>query len=174
MTENKPKGHIQVYTGDGKGKTTAALGQAMRAAGQGMKVVFIQFIKGIPSGEHLFVSKHQPFDIVQVSVGDSFKKSKDELSREAQQTLDYVEKEMLSGKYDLVILDEILVAISKGLITTKQVLDLIAKKPESVELVLTGRDAPKEIVQRANLVTEMLMIKHPFSEGNNGRQGIEY
>ena len=174
MTENKPKGNIQVYTGDGKGKTTAALGQAMRAAGQGMKVVFIQFIKGIPAGEHLFISKHQPFDIVQVSVGDSFKKSKEQLSHEAQQTLDYAEKELLSGKYDLVILDEILVAISMRLITTKQVLDLIAKKPESVELVLTGRDAPKEIIQRADLVTEMLMIKHPFNEGNNGRQGIEY
>ncbi len=174
MTENDSKGHIQVYTGDGKGKTTAALGQAMRAAGQGMKVAFIQFIKGIPAGEHLFVSKYQPFDIVQVSVGDSFKKSQEQLSQEAQQTLAYAEKEMLSRKYDLVILDEIFVVTSKNLISTKQLLDLIEKKPESVELVLTGRNAPKEIIQRADLVTEMLMIKHPYNEGNNGRQGIEY
>jgi len=174
MAQNKSKGYIQVYTGNGKGKTTAALGQAMRAAGQGMKVAFIQFIKGIQAGEHLFVAKHHPFDIVQVSVGDSFKKTKEQLSQEAQQTLEYAEKEMLSGKYDMVVLDEIFITVNKGLITTKQLLDLIDKKPESVELVLTGRDAPREIVQRADLVTEMLMIKHPFNEGNNGRQGIEY
>ena len=174
MTENKLKGITQVYTGHGKGKTTAALGLAMRATGQGMKVAFIQFVKGIKAGEHLFVAKYHPFDIVQVSVGDSFKKPKEQLSQEALQTLDYAEKEMLSGKYDMVVLDEIFVAISRGFITTKQLLGLISKKPESVELILTGREAPKEIVQCAELVTEMLMIKHPFNEGNNGRQGIEY
>lgn len=174
MAENTSRGLVQVYTGDGKGKTTAALGLAMRATGQGMKVAFIQFIKGIPAGEHLFVSKHRPFDIVQVSAGDSFKKSQEQLSQEAQQTLARAEKEMLGGKYDLVILDEIFVAISKGLINTEQVVCLLDKKPESVELVLTGRNAPKEIIQRADLVTEMLMIKHPYTEGNNGRRGIEY
>ena len=174
MAEKTTRGLIQVYTGDGKGKTTAALGLAMRAAGHEMKVAFIQFLKGEPYGEHLFISQHHTFDIVQISVGSSFTKSKEQLAPEAQQTLAYAEEAMLSGDYDLVILDEILVAINLGLITTQQVLDLLAKKPDSLELVLTGRKAPPEIVQRADLVTEMRMVKHPFSEGIGARRGIEY
>jgi len=174
MVEKNGKGLVHVYTGDGKGKTTAALGLAMRAAGQGMKVAFIQFIKGEPCGEHLFVKEYKPFEIVQISIGDSFKKSKEKLSREAQETLAYAEHEIRSGKYDLVVLDEIFVALSQGLITIKQVLELLDSKPVSVELVLTGRNAPPEISQRADLVTEMLMIKHPFIEGTSARRGIEY
>jgi cob(I)alamin adenosyltransferase len=174
MVEKNGKGLVHVYTGDGKGKTTAALGLAMRAVGQGMKVAFIQFLKGQPCGEHSFAKQYKPFEIVQISVGDSFKKEKEQLSQEAQQTLAYAEQEILGGKYDLVILDEIFAAISQGLITVKQVLDLLNSKPSSVELVLTGRKAPPEIVQRADLVTEMLMIKHPFNEGTSARRGIEY
>lgn len=174
MVEKNSKGLIHVYTGDGKGKTTAALGLAMRAVGQGMKVAFLQFLKGIPCGEHLFAKQYNPFEIVQISVGDSFNKSKEQSSQEAQETLVYAEQEILSGKYDLVILDEIFIAISQGLINVKQVLDLLDAKPSSVEIVLTGRKAPPEIVQRADLVTEMLMIKHPFTEGTSARRGIEY
>jgi cob(I)alamin adenosyltransferase len=174
MVEKNSKGLVHVYTGDGKGKTTAALGLAMRAVGQGMKVAFIQFLKGLPSGELLFTQQHKPFEIVQISVGDSFKKSKEQLSQEAQQTLAYAEQEIVSGKYDLVILDEIFIAINQGLITVKQLLDLLDAKPGSVELVLTGRKAPPQIIQRADLVTEMLMIKHPFTEGTSARRGIEY
>jgi cob(I)alamin adenosyltransferase len=174
MVEKNGKGLVHIYTGDGKGKTTAALGLAMRAVGQGMKVAFIQFIKGEPCGEHLFVKEFKPFDIVQISVGDSFKKSKEKLSHEAQETLAYAEHEIHSGEYDLVVLDEIFVAINQGLITIKQVLELLDSKPASVELVLTGRNAPPEISQRADLVTEMLMIKHPFTEGTSARRGIEY
>ena len=174
MVENNSKGLVHVYTGDGKGKTTAALGLAMRAAGQGMNIAFIQFLKGIPCGEHFFAKKHKSFDIVQMSVGDSLKKSKEQSKKEAQQTLAYAEKEILSGKYDLVILDEIFIATSQGLITVQQVTDLLDAKPASVELVLTGRKAPPEIIQRADLVTEMLMIKHPFTEGTDARRGIEY
>jgi cob(I)alamin adenosyltransferase len=174
MVEKNSKGLVHVYTGDGKGKTTAALGLAMRAVGQGMKVVFIQFLKGLPCGEHFFAKQYKPFEIVQISVGDSFKKSKEQSSQEARQTLAYAKQEMLSGKYDLVILDEIFIATSQGLITVKQVLDLLDAKPASVELVLTGRKAPPEIIQRADLVTEMLMIKHPFTEGMDARRGIEY
>jgi cob(I)alamin adenosyltransferase len=174
MVENNGKGLVHIYTGDGKGKTTAALGLAIRAVGQGMKVAFIQFIKGEPCGEHLFIKKYSPFEIVQTGTGDSFKKSKEQLNREAQQTLAYAEQEILSGKYDLVVLDEIFAATSQGLITAKQVSKLLDTKPASVELVLTGRNAPPEIIQRADLVTEMLMIKHPFTEGTGARRGIEY
>ena len=174
MVEKNGKGLVHIYTGNGKGKSTAALGLAMRAVGQGLKVAFIQFIKGEPCGEHFFVKQYKPFEIVQISVGDSFKKPKEQLSQEAQQTLTYAEQEILSGKYDLVILDEIFVAINQGLITIKQVLELLDSKPVSVELVLTGRNAPPEIAQRADLVTEMLMIKHPLTEGTSARRGIEY
>jgi cob(I)alamin adenosyltransferase len=174
MVEKNGKGLVHVYTGDGKGKTTAALGLAMRAAGQGMKVAFIQFIKGEPCGEHLFTKEYKPFEIVQISIGDSFKKSKTQLSQEVQQTLAYAEQEIHSGNYELVVLDEIFVAVNQGLITVKQVLELLDSKPASVELVLTGRNAPPEISQRADLVTEMLMIKHPFTDGTTARRGIEY
>ncbi len=174
MVEEHSKGLVHVYTGDGKGKTTAALGLAMRAVGQGMKVIFIQFLKGQRGGEHYFLSQYHPFEIIQISDGDIFKKSKKKLSQEAQQTLAYAEQEILSGKYDLVILDEILVAVNQGLMTVKQVLDLLDSKPTGLELVLTGRKAPPEITQRADLITEMLLVKHPFTKGTVARRGIEY
>ncbi len=167
-------GLIQVYTGDGKGKTTAALGLAVRASGQGMRVCFIQFLKGEPGGEHMFIARYRPFDIIQSSTGSTFIKSQEELNEDAQKTLVFAEEKMLSGLYDLIILDEILVAVHKGLINTKQVLDLLDKKPDTVELVLTGRYKIPEILRRANLVTEMRMIKHPFKQGIRARPGIEY
>jgi cob(I)alamin adenosyltransferase len=174
MSEEGERGLIQIYTGEGKGKTTAALGLALRAVGQGMRVGFIQFLKGEPCGEHFFVSRYHPFDIVQISAGDVFTKSREQLKLEAQRTLGYAEEQMLSGRYDLLILDEILIAIHKGLIATKQVLDLLEKKPASLELILTGRHAPSALVQKADLVTEMRMIKHPFEKGVSARVAIEY
>lgn len=174
MVEQDNRGLVHVYTGDGKGKTTAALGLAMRAAGQGLEVVFIQFVKGITCGEHAFAAQYHPFDIVQISVGDSFTKSREQLSIEAHRTLEYAEAEIFSGKYDMVVLDEIFIAVNQDLITVNQVLDIVDKKPDSLELILTGRRASPEIVQRADLVTEMLMIKHPFTEGIEARRGIEY
>jgi len=174
MSERTNKALIQVYTGDGKGKTTAALGLAMRAAGQGMRVGFVQFLKSEPSGEHFFMSKYHAFDIIQIGAGDSFTKPLEQLREEAQRTLTYAEEQMLNGGYDLLIMDEIFVAIYKGLITIQQVLDLLDKRPSPVELVLTGRYAPPEVVERADLVTEMHMIKHPFNQGITARRGIEY
>ena len=169
------KGLVQVYTGDGKGKTTAALGLAMRAAGQGLKVIFIQFVKGQPDcGEHYFVAKYQPFEMVQLSHGDAFKKPRDLLASEARVTLAYAEKALASGDYDMVVLDEVLIAVRDGLLTEQQVLDLMKKRPGNVELVLTGRGAPPQVMREADLVTEMLLIKHPFNEGVAGRCGIEY
>ncbi len=172
--KEKTRGLIQVYTGDGKGKTTAALGLAMRASGQGLRVGFIQFLKGIFGGEHFFTSHYQAFDILQVSIGNLSAKSNDRLSEEVKQTLTYAEERMLKGEYDVLILDEIFIAIQQRLITTQQVLDLLDKKPDSLELILTGRNAPEAILQRVDLVIEMRKIRHPFERGIPARVGIEY
>ncbi len=174
MTESRQKGLIQIYTGNGKGKTTAALGLAMRAAGHGLKILFVQFIKGIPTGEHIFAEKNLPFPIIQISKGDSLTKSKDKLKEEAQQTLSFIIERMVNDNYDLVILDEIFVALKMELITLEQLFELIDKKPDATELILTGRDAPQATIERADLVTEMHVIKHPFNGGIKGRKGIEF
>ena len=169
------EGLIQVYTGDGKGKTTAALGLALRAIGQGMKVIVIQFVKGDRTcGEHLFAAKYHPFDIVQLNIGDSFTQTLDELRPVTEQTLAFAEEAMIGGSYDMVILDEIFVAVSKELITTEQVMNLMGKKPQRLELILTGRGASEEITQQADLVTEMVAVKHPLARGITARRGIEY
>ncbi|MCX6005550.1 MAG: cob(I)yrinic acid a,c-diamide adenosyltransferase [Chloroflexi bacterium] len=168
------KGLVQVYTGEGKGKTTAALGLAVRAIGHGMRVIFIQFLKGQPCGEHFFIETFKSFEIVQVSQGDIFQKSDAQLLSEATQTLELAQKALLSGNYNIVILDEIFIAHWRGFISLEQILDLIKIKPAHVELVMTGRKAPAEVIKQADLVTEMLMIKHPFAEGIEQRKGIEY
>ncbi|MBN1368334.1 MAG: cob(I)yrinic acid a,c-diamide adenosyltransferase [Dehalococcoidales bacterium] len=170
----KTRGLVQIYTGDGKGKTTAALGLAIRASGQGLRVCFIQFLKGIFGGEHFFVSQHHAFDIIQISTGDLFTKSIDRVSEEAKQTLEYAEERMLNSEYDLLILDEVFIAIQYKLISVRQILELIDKKPESLELILTGRNAPEAILERADLVTEMRKIRHPFEKSIHARVGIEY
>ena len=174
MAEKDFKGLIQVYTGDGKGKTTAALGLAMRASCQGLKVIFVQFLKSQPCGEHFFAEKYKPFEIIQFGKGDLFKKSEAELVLEAKQAYEFAERALVSGKYDMVILDEIFIAHWRSLVSLQQILDLMQKKPGNVELVMTGRKAPQEVVKLADLVTEMLLIKHPFTEGMQQRKGIEY
>ena len=175
VKERASKGLIQVYTGDGKGKTTATLGLALRAVGQGMKVIVIQFVKGDRTcGEHLFAVKYHPFDIVQLNTADSFTQTLDELRPVTEQTLAFAEGAIVGGSYDMVILDEIFTAVSKELITTKQVMNLMSKKPEGVELILTGRGASEEITRQADLVTEMTAVKHPFTRGITARRGIEY
>ncbi len=174
MGEHDFKGLVQIYTGDGKGKTSAALGLAMRAAGQGMKIIVIQFLKGEEGGEHFFARKHGSFEIKQFGRGDIFKKSEAELTHEAGDAYKFTEKTLEEGRYDVVILDEIFIAHWRGLVSLKQILDLIDKKPAGVELVMTGRKAPQEVIKQADLVTEMLMIKHPFVEGIGQRKGIEF
>ena len=174
MAEEQFKGLTQVYTGDGKGKTTAALGQAVRACGQGLKVIVIQFLKGQEGGEHLFADKFKPLEIIQFGKGDLFKKPEHELLQETTEAYEFAKKALSGGKYDLVILDEIFIAHWRGLLSLQQVLDLMQIKPDNVELIMTGRKAPQEVVKRADLVTEMLLIKHPLAEGVQQRRGIEY
>lgn len=174
MAKQEFKGLVQIYTGDGKGKTTAALGQALRAAGQGLRVTFIQFLKSQVGGEHISTRKAGIFEIIQFGEGDLFKKTDDQLKKESEQAYELAEKSLTGGKYDMVILDEIFIANWRGLISLQQILTLIDEKPANVELILTGRKAPQEVIRRADLVTEMLMIKHPFSDGVPQRQGIEF
>jgi cob(I)alamin adenosyltransferase len=174
MAQADLRGLTQVYTGDGKGKTTAALGQAMRASGQGMRVIVIQFLKGQTCGEHSFVQKCKAFDILQFGEGDLFKKEEAELSKETGRACQVVEDSLTGGKYDMVILDEVFIAHRRGFLSQEMILSWMDRKPADVELVMTGRDAPPAVIKRADLVTEMLMIKHPYLNGVPQRQGIEF
>lgn len=172
--ERLSRGYIQVYTGEGKGKTTAALGLAFRAAGQGMRVAFIQFIKGETSGEQLLAAGCHLFEFTRPNQGICLRQSNEELRPVTEQTLSLAEEKLTQGKYDIIILDEVFTAVNRGLITTARVVDLLDKKPANVELVLTGRKAPREVIERADLVTDMTAVKHYFSKGIKGRKGIEY
>ena len=173
--ETTKRGLVQVYTGDGKGKTTAALGQAMRAAGQGFRVVVLQFMKGNDAcGEHLFVHRYKAFDIVQVSRKSYFRQTKEEQLEDARRTLAKARDLVTGEDWDMVILDEIFSARIEQLVSTEDVLSLLGARRPSLELVLTGRRCPPEVVEQANLVTEMLAIKHPYAEGIPARKGVEF
>jgi cob(I)alamin adenosyltransferase len=166
-----------VYTGDGKGKTTAALGQALRAWGHGRRVLVIQFMKGrINYGELEAVKKLDGFDIVQMG-RETFvsRENPDRVDVEmARDALRLLTEKVKSGEYDMVIADEINVALDFGLIDLEHVLDLINNKPPGLELVLTGRNAPPEVIKAADLVSEVREIKHHFKKGVSAREGVEY
>ncbi len=168
---------IQVYTGDGKGKTTAALGLAMRAAGQGLKVYIVQFMKGWPHyGELNTVAQHANITLKQFGRPDFVDRENPAPVdvRMAQEALDHAREIVMGGEYDLVILDEVNVALEWKLIELQDVTSLLDEKPEGVELVLTGRHAHAEVIARADLVTEMREIKHPYQKGVASRRGIDY
>jgi cob(I)alamin adenosyltransferase len=170
------RGCTQVYTGNGKGKTTAALGLALRAVGRGFKVCVFQFIKGGgPYGEHLIAERLAPlFTIIQTGrPGWVNTKDISEDRRLAQDALERAKVLLASGDYDLFICDEINGAVGFGLIDVDQVLDLIRLRPDGVELVLTGRNADDRVVEVADLVTEMREIKHYYKTGVPARTGIE-
>ena len=175
-TAKKKKGLIIVYTGNGKGKTTAALGVALRASGYGMKVIMLQFFKGKwKYGELRGAPKLETFEIRPMGHGFTWE-SKDievdkRMVREAWQA---ARTEILSGKYDLVILDEINYALSYGFIPVEDVVDFLKKKPEMLHVILTGRNAKPEVIEIADMVTEMREIKHPFRKGIVAQKGIEF
>ena len=171
------QGHIQVYTGDCKGKTTAALGLALRAVGREMMVCMIQFMKGGgPYGEHLAAQRLAPYLTI-IPTGRAGWVDRDnpdsEDRRLAQEALELARQALTGGTYDLVILDEVNGAISFGLLETEQVLELMGQKPTNVELVLTGRNADPRVIDAADLVTEMREIKHYYKTGVRARVGIE-
>ena len=180
MENENQKGLVIVYTGDGKGKTTASLGLCVRAVGYGKKVCIIQFIKGSwKYGELDGIKKLAPnVELYQKGLGFvgiiDDKLDKSEHIKAAGEALAFANEKMHTGQYDILILDEINVAISLGLLETQDILRLIDLKPDGIELVLTGRGAPNEIVEAADLVTEMKEIKHPFNKGIEARKGIEY
>lgn len=170
-------GMVQVYTGDGKGKTTASLGLALRASGHGLKVYIIQFMKGWPFYGELESVKHLPgVTLRQFGRPDFVSKENPDPEdvRQARDALEHAREVVVSGEYDLVILDEVNVALEFGLINLADVLSLLDQRPPRVELVLTGRWAPRELISRADLVTEMLAIKHPYNDGVQARKGIEF
>ncbi|NVN90917.1 MAG: cob(I)yrinic acid a,c-diamide adenosyltransferase [Desulfuromonadales bacterium] len=170
------RGCVQVYTGNGKGKTTAALGLAFRALGRGLRVCFFQFIKGSGVyGEHLLAEKLAPQLTIIRSGRPGWVNTKDITAdrQTAQEALEQATKLLTSGDYDLMVLDEINGATAFGLIDVEQVLELIRLKPEKVELVLTGRNAPEQVIEAADLVTEMRDIKHYYLAGVPARTGIE-
>ncbi|MEM0096079.1 MAG: cob(I)yrinic acid a,c-diamide adenosyltransferase [Candidatus Bathyarchaeia archaeon] len=171
------KGLVQVYTGDGKGKTSAAFGLALRAVGRGLKVYIVQFIKGgFDYGELYVVDKLPNLTLKAFGRGRFVtQKPPDKVDVVlAEEAFNLAKKVVESGEYDVVILDEVNVALSLNLISLEKVLELIKNKPKHVELVLTGRYAPNEIIEAADLVTEMREIKHPYRKGCLARKGIDY
>lgn len=171
------KGYVQIYTGHGKGKTTAALGLALRAAGHGYKTFIGQFIKGRKYGELESLKKLKPLVEVKQFGRSAFihvDKNPDQQDIDkANQGLITCTKAMLSGMFDIIILDEINVAVYFNLIKEEQVHEFLNKRPDNVEVVLTGRYAPESLIRRADLVTEMKEIKHYYTKKIPCRDGIE-
>lgn len=168
------EGYVQVYTGNGKGKTTAALGLALRAAGAGMKVFIAQFIKEERCSEHLALERFG--DMIayrQYGRGLIMKAPSEEDIAVSREGMREINEAVHSGAYDVVILDEVNVAVSLGLVGVEEVLALMREKPRSVELVLTGRNAHEAVIKEADLVTEMCEIKHYYRNGVGARRGIE-
>jgi cob(I)alamin adenosyltransferase len=175
MTEKT--GIVVVYTGDGKGKTTASLGLALRASGHGAKVFMVQFRKNDPKyGEIKAIQKFLPdFTVVQSGEGRIVRGYfMQEDINDAWNTFLQGKAAVLSGQYDLVIFDEINIAIDYELLDVQEVLQMLAERPSHVDVVLTGRNAAPEIIEAANLVSEVKEIKHPYKEGIKARAGMEF
>ena len=170
------KGLIQVYTGDGKGKTTAALGLALRAAGRNMKVLIVQFMKKWDYGELHSIELIPNITLKTFGTKDFVYKGKVKKVdyEEAEKAFSFGAEGMQSSDYDIVIFDELNMALYYELLDLKEVVEKLKGKPDEVEVVITGRRAPEEIIEIADLVTEMKEIKHPYQKGIKARMGIEY
>jgi cob(I)alamin adenosyltransferase len=173
------KGLVHIYTGDGKGKTTAAVGLGIRAWGRGMKVLMVQFLKGMESGELITIRRLG--DGFHVNSGQPMGKftwnmNEEELKQAAdlqKQQLAYAQNEIMTEKWDLLILDEVMAAISTGMVSLEDVLALVKGKPDGLEIVMTGRNAPDSLIEAADYVSEIREVKHPMKSGIAARRGIE-
>ena len=171
------QGIVQIFTGDGKGKTTAALGTAIRALGHGLKVLVIVFMKGdYPYGEWEALGTFSNARIIRFGFQEFTDPNhiKPEECEQAESALATAHQAMLSGEYDLIILDEVNIAAAWKLVDVEKVVQLIKDKPPQVELIFTGRYADKKLIDLADLVTECIKIKHPYDRGTLARPGIEY
>jgi len=169
------KGYVHVYTGNGKGKTTAAIGLAIRAAGAGMRVYIAQFVKGMHYSELDALDRYNDRITLKQFGRDCFIKNEptEEDIRAARQGLDEVKDVLASGDYQMVVLDEANIATRYNLFSADELVELVRSKPESVELVITGRNADPKVIAVADLVTEMKEIKHYYNRGIEARPGIE-
>jgi len=173
-------GLVIVYSGNGKGKTTAALGMALRAVGHNYKICMIQFIKGSWHYGEIDSSKRLEPEFELIAIGKGFvgilddKHSKEEHKKIANEAIKICKEKIQSGKYNIIILDEVNYAINLGLIDVDVILDLINLKPPELNLVLTGNYAKTKIIEAADLVTEMKQVKHPFQLGIKAKKGIDF
>ena len=174
------KGLVIVYTGNGKGKTTAALGMTLRAIGYDHKVCMLQFIKGSWHYGEIDSSKKLEPNFELIPVGKGFvgilddNSPREEHEKYAAEAVRICREKIFSEKYDVIILDEVNYAITLGLIDVQEIIKIIKEKPSELDLVLTGRDVKEEIVELADLVTEMKEIKHPFKSGIKAKKGIDF
>ena len=174
------KGLVQIYTGDGKGKTTAAIGQGIRAFGRGKTVYMVQFLKSSDTGEMAVIKNLEPgFKLFRFEKQRGFvwtlnEEEMEELKGEITNALSFVKDTLKNNYCDVLILDEIMGVLGNGLIEVDEILDLIKIKPDNVELILTGRNAPEELIEVADYVSQINCIKHPFQKGIAAREGIEY
>ena len=176
-SEPPPKGLVYIFTGDGKGKTSAALGVVLRALGHGLKVHITYFMKGdYPYGECHILSQLPNVDFARFGGPGLINREniKPEEIEQAKAALADAREAMLSGNYNVVVLDEVNLAAAWKLVELDEVVRLIDDKPQKVELILTGRQADTRLIKAADLVTEMLKIKHPFDKGVKARKGIDY
>jgi len=173
------KGLIQVYTGNGKGKTTAALGQGLRACGRGLKVCMVQFLKSGDTGELHSVEKLKPlFEIYRFERERGFfwtlsAEEKQELKKDIDKGFEFIRSVVTEKKCDILIIDELLGVLGNKLLAVDEVMELLKSKPDTMEVIITGRNVPDEIAELADLVTEMREVKHYFNKGVPAREGIE-
>ena len=178
MPDEITRGLVVVYTGDGKGKTTAAFGQAMRAVGHGHKVALIQFVKQLAVGEHAAARRLEPqLEVRMTGIGFVIPGKEPSLEKHraaAQGGLAMVREALTSGRYRMVVADELLTAVGLGLLSRADVEGLLDVRPPAVHFVISGRGAWEGLVKRADLVTEMHLVKHPYEAGIPGQAGIEF
>jgi cob(I)alamin adenosyltransferase len=176
---NKRKGLIQIYTGEGKGKTSAAIGQAIRAVGNGFKVYIAFFFKDFkkyPSGEIAILKKLgiEICEIVPIYPWGKENITKDDVRRDCLKAIETIRNQLFTRDLDVLVLDEINIALRDNFLFEEEIIELLRQKPEKLEIILTGRGATEKLIQEANLVSKIEKIKHPYDEGLSQREGIEY